>query len=222
MCGRFALYARPEALALEFGLASAPPLAPRYNIAPGSDILVVRAPRGMPEARALRWGLVPSWAKDPSIGTRMIHARAETVAEKPAFRAALRRRRCLVPASGFYEWQARGRLRQPWYIRPRERELFAFAALWESWRGAQGTVESCALVVTAANAAIAPIHDRMPVIVDPPDYARWLDCEASADVRDLLRPCAPQALLLHPVDRAVNDARTDSPLLIEPLRDRWA
>lgn len=217
MCGRFALHANAEVVALQFGLAAAPPLVPRYNIAPGSDILAVRAPRGTREAAPLRWGLIPSWAAHAALGARMINARAETVAEKPAFRAALRRRRCLVPASGFYEWQARPAGKQPYYIYPRAGGLFAFAALWERWHGPQGPVETCVILVTAANAALAPVHDRMPVILLPGDYARWLDCDAAADVRDLLRPCAPELLALHPVGRAVNDARHDSPALIEPL-----
>jgi putative SOS response-associated peptidase YedK len=216
MCGRFALHANPEVIALQFGLAAAPRLAPRYNIAPGSDILAVRAAAGAREAALLRWGLVPAWAKDAALGARMINARAETVAQKPAFRAALRRRRCLVPASGFYEWQARPAGKQPWYIRPRAGGIFAFAALWERWHGPDGPLETCAIVVTAANAALAPIHDRMPVILAPGDYERWLDCERTADVRDLLHPCDPDLLVLHPVGRAVNDARRDEPALIEP------
>jgi len=217
MCGRFALHANPEVIALQFGLASVPRLAPRYNIAPGTEILAVRTVDGVRAAALLRWGLVPSWAKDAALGARMINARAETVAEKPAFRAAFRRRRCLVPASGFYEWQARPGGKQPWYIRPRAGALFAFAALWERWSGPDGALETCAILVTEANAALAPIHDRMPVILPPSAWSRWLECDPAADVRDLLRPCDPDQLVLHPVGRAVNDARRDEPALIEPL-----
>jgi putative SOS response-associated peptidase YedK len=218
MCGRFALHASPEVIALQFGLASVPRLAPRYNIAPGTEILAVRAAQGVRAAALLRWGLVPAWAKDAALGARMINARSETVAEKPAFRAAFRRRRCLVPASGFYEWQTRPAGKQPWYIRPREAELFAFAALWERWSGPDGPLETCAILVTEANAALAPLHDRMPVILPPSAWTRWLECDAATDVRDLLRPCPPEWLVLHPVGRAVNDARRDEPALIEPPR----
>ncbi|MCX7962461.1 MAG: SOS response-associated peptidase [Burkholderiales bacterium] len=218
MCGRFALHASPEVIALEFALAAVPAFAPRYNIAPGSDILAVRARDGAREAVLVRWGLVPAWAKDARVGgARMINARAETVAEKPAFRAAYRRRRCLVPASGFFEWQARPGGKQPWYIRPRTGELFAFAGLWERWSGPEGPLETCAIVVTQANEALAPVHDRMPVIVAPEHWQRWLDCSAPAGVDDLLRPCDPALLVLYPVGRAVNDARRDEPSLVRPL-----
>ncbi|MDW8468794.1 MAG: SOS response-associated peptidase [Burkholderiales bacterium] len=217
MCGRFALHASPEVVAREFGLAAVPAVAPRYNIAPGSDVLAVRARDGGREAALVRWGLVPAWAKDARVGARMINARAETVAEKPAFRAAYRRRRCLVPASGFFEWQARPSGKQPWYVRPRAGELFTFAALWERWSGPEGPLETCAIVVTRANEALAPVHDRMPVIVAPEHWQRWLDCSAPTDVGDLLRPCDPALLVLYPVSGAVNDARRDEPSLVRPL-----
>ena len=213
MCGRFALHARPEVIALQFGLAQPPQLAPRYNVAPGSAVLAVRAARdGAPQAAHPRWGLVPHWARDPAIGARVINARAETVATRPSFRDAYRSRRCLIPASGFYEWQgARGR-RQPYYIHPARGELFAFAALWE--RGQD--LQTFAIVTTGANATMSAIHERMPVILEPADYARWLDCRAPAAVDDLLRPCDPAAIALRRVGREVNDARNESPQLIEP------
>jgi len=216
MCGRFALHANPQVIALQFGLASNPEVASRYNIAPTSDVLVVRAGDGAPHAARVRWGLVPRWAKDPSIAAKLNNARAETVAEKPSFRDAFRRRRCLVPASGFFEWKSEAGRKQPYYIHPAQDELFGFAGLWEGWRGADGVLETCAIVTTDANAQMRAIHDRMPVIIARNDYARWLDCASGGDVRDLLRPCAPETIAVRRVGRAVNNARNESPQLIEP------
>jgi putative SOS response-associated peptidase YedK len=216
MCGRFALHANPQVIALQFGLAAAPGIRPRYNIAPTTDILVVRSQEGTARAAQLRWGLVPRWAKDPAIGARLNNARAETVAEKPSFRDAFRRRRCLVPASGFYEWKAEGGRKQPYYILPAEGELFALAGVWEPWRSRDQALETCAIVTTDANAAMQPIHERMPVIVGQRDYARWLDCSPGGDVRDLLRPCDPSIIAVRRVGRAVNHARNDDSSLIEP------
>ena len=170
MCGRFALFTSPEALARLFGVAEAPALEPRYNIAPTQNIAAVRiAPEGKAREWALlRWGLVPFWAADPRIGSRLINARSETAAEKPAFRHAFRLRRCLVPADGFYEWQRLARERRPYFIRLRERETFAIAGLWEEWRGPEGVaIASCTLLTTEANALMRPLHDRMPAILPP-------------------------------------------------------
>ena len=208
MCGRYALHSHPDVVALQFGLASLPEFAPRYNIAPSARILVVRNDGGA----LVRWGFVPRWAKDPSIGARMNNARAETVAEKPSFREAYRKRRCLVPANGFYEWKRERTFKQPYYVRPSSGELFAFAGVWESWNGPQGPLETCAIVTTEANAAMRPVHERMPVILSRDDYGHWL-----AGDGDLLRPCAPEGIVVHAVSRAVNDARNESPALIEPL-----
>jgi putative SOS response-associated peptidase YedK len=208
MCGRYALHASPEVVALQFGLASVPAFAPRYNIAPAAPVLVVRTDG----AAMLKWGLVPRWARDPSMGARLNNARAETVAEKPSFREAFRRRRCLIPASGFYEWKLEGKLKQPYYIHPAAGELLAFAGLWERWEGPGGALETCAIITTEPNAVMAPIHERMPVIVAPADYGRWL---AGAD--GLLRPCPPEAIAAHPVSRAVNRAANDGPDLLLPL-----
>lgn len=203
MCGRFALHAHPDVVKLQFGLDALPQFQPRYNIAPTMPVLIVRNGG----AAKVRWGLVPPWAKDPSMGARMNNARAETVAEKPAFRDAYRSRRCLIPASGFYEWKSEFGLRQPYYVRPAERELFAFAGLWEQWRDLQ----TCAVITTEANAKMAAVHDRMPVIVARPDYVAWL---GGAD--GLLRPCPEDAIAIRRVSRAVNNARNESPALIEP------
>lgn len=223
MCGRFALFDSAASLAEAFGLADVPSLPPRYNIAPTQAVAAVRIPsEGVGRALALlRWGLIPSWAKDPSLGDRMINARAETAAGKPAFRSAIRRRRCLVPASGFYEWKRTNGRKQPYYIRRPDGKPFAFAGLWESWEGpGQAAVESCTILTTSANELLLPIHDRMPVIVSPADYDLWL----SPEVRDpeelarLFRPCPPEEVTAFPVGTAVNNPKTDSPQLIEPLR----
>ncbi len=212
MCGRYALHAHPEVVALLFGLSETPAFAARYNIAPASDVLVVR--EGIErrnEAAMLRWGLVPRWAKDPSIGARMNNARAETIAEKPSFREAWRRRRCLIPASGFYEWKDEGGKRQPYYVTPRAGELFAFAGIWEAWRDLQ----TCAVVTTEANAPMAAVHERMPVILAPGEYGVWLH-GGEDERRALLRPCPAEAIAIRRVSRAVNRAANEGPGLIEP------
>ena len=170
-------------------------------------------------------GLIPSWAKDVSIGAKLINARGDTVAEKPAFRAAFRRWRCIVPASGFYEWRAvqeAGRtIKQPYFIRPREKgDLFGFAGLTERWVSPDGEeVRTCCIITTDANALMTPIHDRMPAILAPNDYGAWLDL-GTTDVdslRALLRPADPGEIIAHPVCRAVNSARSDSPTFVEPI-----
>jgi putative SOS response-associated peptidase YedK len=202
MCGRFALHAHPDVVALQFGLDSVPHFAPRYNIAPTLPVLIIRKEG----AATVRWGLVPHWAKEPSMGARMNNARAETAAQKPAFRDAYRHRRCLVPASGFYEWRSELGLRQPYYVHPAEGELFAFAGLWEQWRDLQ----TCAILTTDANAKMAAVHDRMPVILARADYGAWLAGEAVP-----LAPCPDAAIALRRVSRAVNSARNDHASLIE-------
>jgi len=219
MCGRYVLHSRPEVIALAFGLNEVPAsIVPRFNIAPTSEVLVVRAaPDGGPAPALVRWGLLPRWAKDPKLAAKLNNARGETVAEKPSFRDAYRRRRCLVPANGFYEWQRTESRKQPYYVRPAQAELFAFAGLWERWEGPDGALETCAIITTEANAPMQAIHDRMPVILAPQDYARWLDCRAHADVADLLTPCPAEAIRLHAVSTAVNRASHDVPELIAPL-----
>jgi putative SOS response-associated peptidase YedK len=203
MCGRYALHANPEVVALMFGLSEIPAYQPRFNIAPAAQVLIIRKN----EAALVRWGLVPRWAKDPSVGARMNNARAETVAEKPSFRDAYRKRRCLIPASGFYEWKLEGGRKQPYYILPRSGELFAFAGLWEPWR----ELQTCAIITTEANATMRAVHDRMPVIVPPAAYANWL-----TGGEGLLQPCPDEAIAIRRVGRAVNNARNDDPRLIEP------
>ncbi len=224
MCGRFAQYSSGADLDAQFdAIPGEDPPPPRYNIAPGSALLAVRADlAGKRAFTTLHWGLIPSWAKDRKIGYRTINARAETVAEKPSFRAAFRHRRCLIPADGFYEWQATAAGKQPYFIARRDRQPFAFAGLWEQWTDpATGDrLDSATIIVTAANDLVRTIHDRMPVILSPVDYGVWLDptlTEPEA-LKPLLQPFDPDLMMAHPVDRRINAPSQDDPALIEPLR----
>jgi putative SOS response-associated peptidase YedK len=222
MCGRFAFYSPHEAVTRLFGVAAAPEVEPRYNIAPTQYIATVRADeQGDRGLAMLYWGLVPSWAKEKSIGARMINARAETVAQKPSFRSAFKRRRCLVLADGYYEWQVRPAGKQPHFIRMRSAQAFAMAGLWEAWREGEGNepLESCAIITTDANAGLAPVHNRMPVILEPAQYDFWLDRgnENTQALSRLLVPYADGALEAVAVSKRVNNARNDEPDLIEPV-----
>ena len=202
MCGRYALHSNPEVVALLFGLSEVPAYTARYNIAPTAQVLIVK----QNEAAVVRWGLVPHWAKDPSIGARMNNARGETVAEKPSFREAFRKRRCLIPANGFYEWKLENGLKQPYYISPSGGALFAFAGLWEQWND----LLTCTVITTDANDKMAQVADRMPVIVSPAEYSEWL---SGAELP--LRACPDSAIDVRRVGREVNNARHDVPSLIE-------
>ncbi len=216
MCGRYVLASPGEVIAEHFRLAAVPAWRPRYNIAPTQPALVVReTPDGAREAVELRWGLIPSWAKDPAIGSRMINARAEGLADKPSFRAAFRRRRCLVPADGFYEWQAlAGRRKQPYFIRLVSGVPLGLAGLWEHWKSPAGdTVATFTIVTTAANAQLQGIHDRMPVVVARADQEEWL---SSPNPSALLAPWRGEPFALVPVSPRVNDLANDDPALIEP------
>ena len=218
MCGRYALHSLPEVVALQFGLTAPPAFDARYNIAPTTDVLVIRSDRaGQPTAATMRWGLIPYWAKDPSIGNRLVNARAENVAEKPAFRNAFQRHRCLIPASGFYEWKPVAGHKQPYYVRPAEDGLFAFAGLYEVWRSPEGLLHTCTILTTDANAFLREIHGRMPVILAPEDYSRWLDPAntTGAGLAELLTPFPAEHMLAYPVSTRVNDARNEEPALIE-------
>jgi putative SOS response-associated peptidase YedK len=222
MCGRYSLSASPETIRDHFGLHALPALEPRYNIAPTQVVPVIRAGEEGRELALLHWGLIPAWAKDEKTGYRMINARAETVAEKPAFRNAVRHRRCLVPADGFYEWRTTARGKQPYHVRRRDGALFAFAGLWEHWQDEHGrTIESFTILVTDANALLRPIHDRMPAIIEPADYERWL----SRALRDpqalapLLQPYPAVRLQAVPVSTRVNTPRHDDPDCIAPLAE---
>ena len=217
MCGRFAFYSPAEATAALFGAAGTFDPGPRYNIAPTQDLAAVRGRDGDSgrDLVALRWGLVPFWAKDPALGNRMINARAETVAEKPAYRAAYRRRRCLVLADGFYEWHREGSVKIPWYISLASEEPFAFAGLWERWSSKETgeSLETATLITTQANDFLAPLHHRMPVILDAERADRWL----SGD-NELIATASQDSPTLRawPVDRRVNNARNDGEDLIRP------
>ena len=223
MCGRFTLRASAGVVAQQFSLLLMPLLEARFNIAPSQPVPVVRLTPGRepPERQLvlLHWGLIPSWADDPAIGNRLINARAETAAEKPSFRAALRRRRCLVVADGFYEWQRIDRRRQPYWFGLRDDRPFGLAGLWESWEGADhSAIESCTILTTEANELVRPIHDRMPVIVDAADYARWLDSavDRPEPLRPLLRPYPSDRMKAHPVSTRVNHPGNEDPRCIEP------
>lgn len=225
MCGRFSLRARNAAILAEyFDLLDVPLLEPRYNIAPSQPAPVVRLKPDVANPRRelvlLRWGLIPSWAKDPAIGNRMINARAKSLAEKPAFRAAVRRRRCLIAADGFYEWQGAGRSKQPYFIHFRDDRPFAFAGLWETWEGPDhSAVESCTIITTEASEFMRPIHDRMPVIVPPEVYNVWLDpaLQNFDDIAALLVPFSSNEMEAYPVSTLVNNPSHEESGCIEPV-----
>ncbi len=219
MCGRFTLHHSVDQIALRFEIDTiAAALEPRYNIAPTQPVAVVteNSPRTL---HMMRWGLIPSWAKDPAIGSKMINARAETLAEKPAFKAALSRRRCLIPADGFYEWRQAGGQKQPIYIHAPEDGLFAFAGLWEEWRSPEGEpVCTCTIITVAPNALLAPIHNRMPAILRREDEAAWLHRETTHihEVIPLLQPYPEKAMDAYPVSRRVNAPTAEEADLICP------
>ncbi len=230
MCGRFTLHHTLDELEERFAAEADSPsiaeAAPRYNIAPTQDILVVTQ-NGARHLQGYHWGLIPSWAKDPAIGNKMINARAETLAEKPTFRTALSRRRCLIPADGFYEWQdatadlpsGKKAPRTPMHIRLQDGGLFAFAGLWDEWHAPDGSpLRSCTIITTAPNAVTAPIHDRMPVILRPEDEGRWLDRSVTdaPDLLPLLAPYPADAMEAYAVSRSVNAPTVDDPGCIVP------
>ncbi|MFN2169618.1 MAG: SOS response-associated peptidase [Anaerolineae bacterium] len=225
MCGRFTLTDPDQGLAVQFNLPEIPELTPRYNIAPTQPVAAVRVPDvdlGR-EMTMLTWGLIPFWAKDPSIGSRMINARSETVADKPAFRAAFKRRRCLVVADGFYEWQKVNGGKQPFLFHLSDGRAFGFAGLWEHWEGADGSViESCTLLTTEPNELVKPVHNRMPVILHPRDYDLWLDpqMQDAARLQPLLTAYPAAEMDAYAVSRLVNNPRTDDPSCIEPLPEQ--
>jgi putative SOS response-associated peptidase YedK len=220
MCGRFSQWSPPEVVAKEFGVY-VPRLEPRYNVAPTQSAGVVRvSAEGGREFAALRWGLIPGWAKDPAIGNKLCNARAETVAEKPSFRDSLKGRRCVVPADGYYEWKREGARKQPYYFRRRDGRPLAIAGLWDRWEGAGGeAAETFAVITTGANDLAGAVHDRMPVVLSPDDYELWLGADAADRGRlgELLRPCPGGVLEAYPVSARVNSPKNDDPELTEPL-----
>ncbi|KZD00884.1 SOS response-associated peptidase [Oceanibaculum pacificum] len=218
MCGRYALSQPPEILRQLFAAkGEVRDWRPRYNIAPQTPIVTVRAmPGGGRELASLRWGLVPHWAANPSMGAKLSNARGETVAEKPAFRDAFQRRRCIVPASAFYEWRRSAPDRQPFAIRVRDADCFGLAGIWSSWTGADGqALETVALLTTEPNVLMADIHDRMPVILDPADYERWLTGTA-AMAQALIRLFPATRMEAWPVSPAVGNVRNDAAMLLQP------
>lgn len=223
MCGRFVLELTPELIKKVFGITGEIPDFPaRYNIAPSQQVLVVRQDGGGGRSATLmRWGLIPSWAKDPEIGAKLINARAETVHEKPSFRQALRSRRCIIPASGIYEWMHEGQVKTPYYIRMADSAPLPLAGLWESWKSPDGEkIETCTILTTTANTLVAPIHDRMPVILHREEFALWLDREVNEDerLRSLFQPYPADHLVAYPVTPQVNNVHNDHPGLVSPFQ----
>lgn len=224
MCGRFAVDATPEEIVEHFGLMAPPDDGPRYNVAPTQKVTVIRSgPAGEPRADSMRWGLIPSGAADPAIGARMINARSETVSTKPSFRGPFLRQRCLVPATGFYEWRLVEGRRYPVYFSRVEGGLFAFAGLFDRWCGPDGVdIESCTILTTAPNPLVAPVHDRMPVMLQPEGYPVWLGPETPAtELEGLFPPYPAKSLTSWPVSPAMNAPAHDGPACVarvaEPL-----
>ncbi len=221
MCGRFSLTGPdPLVIADVFGCSDVPELPVRYNIAPTQPVATVihDRQRGANRVEIMRWGLIPSWAKDPAIGNRMINARAESLPEKPSYRGPLRYHRCLILADGFYEWRAQPGGKQPMFIHLKDRTLFGLAGLYDVWQSPDGTpLITCTIITTEPNALMAPIHNRMPVILPREDFAAWLDPERTnaAQVMPLLRPYPAEQMACYPVSRRVNSPANDDPTLIE-------
>jgi putative SOS response-associated peptidase YedK len=213
MCGRYAITVTPEMVRAYFGYDDQPNFPPRYNIAPTQPVPVVHRSEGRMRFTLMRWGFIPSWVKDPKEYPLVINIRSETVLEKNSFRAAIQRRRALMPADGFYEWQKLGRETRPWLLRRPDRGIFAFAALWETFAAADGSeIDTVALLNTHANGVIAAIHERSPVILPQRDFAAWLDPETPVkDAHALLRPPPDDLLEMVRVSRAVNNIRNDGP-----------
>lgn len=220
MCGRFVITSAPSALRQVFGYVEQPNFPPRYNVAPTQPVPVVILENGARHFRLMRWGLLPSWVKDPRKFTLLINARSETIQEKPAFRNAIRRRRCLIPADGYYEWQTIDKRKQPYFIHQRDGQPFGFAALAETWMGPNGEeLDTVAIVTAAASTGMSVLHQRVPVTIAPDDFSRWLDCsgdDASA-VMPLLHAPDDGDFVWHPVSGAVNKVAHDDAQLILPI-----
>ena len=221
MCGRYAVTTAPEAMRALFRYPEQPNFPPRHNVAPTQPVAIVRMAEGSREFALVRWGLIPAWVKDPRGFSLLINARGESVLDKPAFRNAMKRRRCLFPADGFYEWKRDGNRKQPWFVRLKSGQPMAFAGLWETWSGPNGEeLETAAIVTTTASRSIAHIHDRMPVIVAPEAFDFWLDPNVDArTAAAVIAPAPDAALEAYEVSSAVNRTANDSPDLLEPLRE---
>jgi putative SOS response-associated peptidase YedK len=224
MCGRYTLTSAGDEVALLFELSDIPSLPPRYNLAPTQEAAVVRvtSPGGPRHLDLLRWGLVPYWAEDPSIGNRMINARSESVADKPAYRWSFRKQRCLIATDGFYEWKKEGKLKQPYHIRRKDRQPFAFAGLWARWKPKDGSgdpLDTFTILTTDSNELIRPLHDRMPVILDRENFDLWLDpqVEDRNRLQELLVPYDGSVMETVPVSRTVNSPANDQPDCLAPL-----
>jgi putative SOS response-associated peptidase YedK len=220
MCGRYASTLPPEAMRALFQYLEQPDFPPRYNIAPTQPIAIVRMFEGKRQFALVRWGLIPAWVKDPRAFSLVINARGEFVLDKPAFRNAMKYRRCLVPADGFYEWKRAGETKRPYFVRGKGGAPLAFAGLWENWMGPNGEeVETAAIVTTTASRSIAHIHERMPAIVPSEAFDFWLDPKVDAQTAAAaIQPAPDAAIEAYPVSSAVNRTANDSAVLIEPLR----
>ena len=219
MCGRYAITSAPEAIRALFGYEEQPNFPPRYNVAPTQPVPIVRLMEGRRHFALVRWGLIPSWVEDPRTFSLLINARGESVNEKPAFRAAMRYRRCLFPADGFYEWRQHGKHKRPYFVRPRAGGPIAFAGLWEAWMGPNGEeMETAAIVTTRANRTLASIHDRMPVVIPPDAFDFWLDHRRvdAETAAALIAPAREDLLEAYEVSAAVNRVANDSAELIAP------
>ncbi|HEX7775435.1 MAG TPA: SOS response-associated peptidase [Parvibaculum sp.] len=224
MCGRYAITMPPSAMRDLFGFAGQPNFPARYNIAPTQPVPIIRREGGARHFVLVRWGLIPAWSKEAP-QSLLINARAETISEKPSFRGAFRHRRCLMPADGFYEWKTVGKgAKQPYFIRRRDGRPMAFAAIWENWMTKDGSeIETCAIVTTQANATLAPIHTRMPVILDEKDFDRWLDpATPEKELFALMRPAADDLLVADPVSTAVNRVANDDATLTIAIDEHTA
>lgn len=220
MCGRYLITTEPEAIRALFGYRDLPNFPPRYNVAPTQPVPIVRIVEGERRFALVRWGLIPPWVKDPRTFALVFNARGESVNEKPAFRNAMKRRRCLFPADGFYEWRVEGRGRRPFFVRPTGGGPMAFAGLWETWMGPNGEeMETAAIVTTRANRALSSVHERMPVVVPPEAFDMWLDCVNvdALTATALIAPAPEDALEAYEVSSAVNRVANDSPDLIVPV-----
>jgi putative SOS response-associated peptidase YedK len=214
MCGRFSLTPKIEHVIEKLNIINSIELAPSYNIAPSQNIAVVRYVDGRLHISAMRWGLIPSWMKELPKSNHLINARSETVASKPSFRTAYKKRRCLIPADGFYEWQKSGDSKQPYHIQLKNKDIFTFAGLWEQWQGDGQTIESCTILTTDANQEMKPIHHRMPVIIDPDQYRNWFE---SSDPQQLFEPYPNGNLQAKAVSQYVNNPRHNDKSCIEPV-----